>query len=315
MRADLKGSFDGLDMAAGAIAAQVIYVSAGVDQIRDLVRRLDQRLAVEQSDKLASSGPWNPREHVLPAPAAGPRFGREDDIAAVVGYVCQDAPRPVIVLGGPGMGKSTLARNVLHEPDVERLRFDWRRYWVDCETTTDRIGLVAAIARVIGLQASPDTEPGVYFELSQAPALLVLDNLETPLAGDSLGTCDLLSRIAAISGVAIVATRRGNESPGDLRCRRHALDPLDIEPAREALATIAGAHLLADPRLNDLLNAVDRVPLAITLLAHLACDDLDLGEIGAHQVAERAHRNGEANEGQGSTHQPECLDRDLDRAA
>ena len=49
--------------------------------------------------------------------------------------------------------------------------------------------------------------------LAGAPAVVALDNAETPWEADTLATEDLLARVAQTPGVALVASLRGAERP------------------------------------------------------------------------------------------------------
>jgi tetratricopeptide (TPR) repeat protein len=54
---------------------------------------------------------------------------------------------------------------------------------------------------------------------------------------------------------------------------------LDINSAREVFLLIAGERFRSAPNLDDILRAVDCVPLAVALLAHTAEPEPDLGEL------------------------------------
>jgi hypothetical protein len=88
-----------------------------------------------------------------------------------------------------------------------------------------------------------------------APALLVLDNLETPLAADPRTVEDDLLRLAQIEGLAMVVSRRGTEPPGGPDWV--ALDPLlplRPDPSREPFLRWAPRIRLDDPDLAPLLK-------------------------------------------------------------
>src|SRR5262249_16753065 len=82
---------------------------------------------------------------------------------------------------------------------------------------------------------------------------------------------EFLSLPSGVTGVALVASLRGVERPAGVNWH-DPLQPrvLEISAARETFLAIAGKTFQEDPLLNQLIEAVDRVPLAITLLAHQA---------------------------------------------
>ena len=91
--------------------------------------------------------------------------------------LAQDSPR-IAVLGGGGMGKTTLARAVLHCPDVSS-KFE-QRFFVSAESATTSIELAALIGLHVGLNPGQDlTRPVVQYFARKPPSLLILDNLET----------------------------------------------------------------------------------------------------------------------------------------
>jgi hypothetical protein len=90
----------------------------------------------------------------------------------------QGVPR-IAILGAGGMGKTILARAVLHHPDMTS-RYEQCRLFVPCDTVATSIQLVALIGEYIGLKPGNDlTRRVLGFFSSSPPTLLLLDNLET----------------------------------------------------------------------------------------------------------------------------------------
>jgi predicted ATPase len=84
----------------------------------------------------------------------------------------------IALLGAAGMGKTSLARAVLHHPDVVSRYKD--RYFVPCDSATSSIEVAALIGAYLGLKPANDlTKPVIGYLSGKATALLVLDNLET----------------------------------------------------------------------------------------------------------------------------------------
>ncbi|KAJ7342898.1 hypothetical protein DFH08DRAFT_811234 [Mycena albidolilacea] len=103
--------------------------------------------------------------------------GRESEVDSIMKMLGQVSPR-IAILGGGGMGKTSLARAVLHHPDTCD-KFEYR-FLVSAESATTSIELAALIGLHVGLNAGTNLTRPVVQYLSQKPScVLVLDNLET----------------------------------------------------------------------------------------------------------------------------------------
>jgi hypothetical protein len=214
-----------------------------------------------------------PKRSATTLPPPRPRFGRDALLEELVGAVLAEPSRPVPVVGGPGMGKSHLTIAALHDPRVME-RFGARRFFVRCAGAGNAQALLSEVAHVVGARGG-DLLPAVLSLLGTQSALLVLDNAETPWHGDEVGgTENLLARLAAVQGLALVASIRGAQRPVGLDWRAPVeLDRLEADPCRGLFAHVAGERFLADSDLDPLLEALDRVPLAVELLAYQAQTD------------------------------------------
>jgi tetratricopeptide (TPR) repeat protein len=157
-------------------------------------------------------------------------------------------------------------------------RFGKHRWLVRCQGATDRDSLVEAIARVLCPEAAPPLEPKILDALEEAPAVLALDNLETPWERDTAAIEELLGELAATPGLALVVALRGEQRPFGPSWREaiHA-GPLDRASARNAFLAVAGERYRNDPDLDPLLLDLDGLALAIVLLASQAEGEPDLG--------------------------------------
>lgn len=203
---------------------------------------------------------------VPPAPVS---VGRNDVVALLVGRLLGDPVRPVLVYGAPGIGKTNLTVVGLEQRDVVA-RF-WSATMVRALRVGDqRDGPGRPAALVLGVTSSGDLRPPVLAYLGQAPGLLALDNLETPWESDTLAVEELLGLVAAINGVALITSVRGAELPAGVRWETPiALEPLGLSDARSVFRSIAPERF--DTRaLDDVLEQMGDVPLAIELLAHAA---------------------------------------------
>ncbi len=136
----------------------------------------------------------------------------------------------------------------------------------------------------------PTSKAGFFVSLERGPALLVLDNTETPWDGDRLPTEELLAQLAAVPKLALVASIRGEQRPLGTPWREAIrVGPLDLPAAREAFLAVAGERYRNDPDLEWLLEAVDRLPLAVTLLAYQAEGEPDLAGLRRRWTEERTN--------------------------
>lgn len=206
------------------------------------------------------------------APGLPPRpvtIGRDDLVADVAGRLLAIPAAPVLLHGAPGVGKTNLTLAAAHSARVVG-RFGARRWFVRCETHSTAAGLVGELARAVGVPTGGDALAACLLRLGEAPALVVLDNLETPWERDTLGVEEILAAVAAVDGTALAASLRGAERPGGVVWTRPVhVEPLDAAPARGVFLAIAPDRFDV-PELDVLLAEMGGVPLAIELLAHAA---------------------------------------------
>jgi hypothetical protein len=130
--------------------------------------------------------------------------GREFEVDNIMKMLGQVSPR-IAILGGGGMGKTSLARAVLHHPDTCD-KFECR-FFVSAESATTSIELAALIGLHVGLNAGTDLTRPVVQYLSQKPScVLVLDNLETvwePMQSRG-GIEEFLSLLAGVKHLALI---------------------------------------------------------------------------------------------------------------
>ena len=252
-------------------------------------------IAVRPLQKRPETVRWDRPRHSPRLPGPPRCLGREKEVHRLVDALCADPPFPIPVLGPAGAGKSTITLMALHQPRVTE-RFGRRRFFVRCDGATDRDSLVAAIARLVCPDEQLPLEPKVLLELEEAPAALALDNCETPWEQDTAAVEDLLTELAAIPGLALVAALRGEQRPfgPDWREAIRA-DPLDLEVARDVFLAFAGERFRDDPDLDPLLFELDGLALAVVLLASQAEGEPDLETLRQRWRDQRTallHRSG-----------------------
>lgn len=238
----------------------------------------------------ASHPPLSPQiaMGLAPAPVC---VGRDAELAALVVAMLAEPPLPLPVLGGPGIGKSTLCLAVLHAAAVVQ-RFGAARWLVRCDGATGPGEIVSAISAELGITDIGSLEFSLLRrlleQLTATPGVLVLDNFETPWSAEPLAVERLLGKLAAVPGLVLVAAIRGTARPGGVQWRHAApLAPLKLEDARTVFLGIAGEQFADDGDLDALLEAVDRVPLAVTLLAHNAQGESSLAGLARRWEQER----------------------------
>ncbi|KAJ7148217.1 P-loop containing nucleoside triphosphate hydrolase protein, partial [Mycena filopes] len=198
--------------------------------------------------------------------------GREQELADILKLFNQGNPR-IAILGAGGMGKTSLAKAVLHEDTIAG-RYTHYRFFIPCDKAGSKIELATHISAHLGLKPGRDVTQAVLRQLSHnPPSLLVLDNLETVWEPVELRKEieEFLSLLTDITTLALMVTMRGAERPSKVQWTRPfllPLRPLAQDAAQKVFQDIADdGHLPED--INQVLQLTDNVPLAICLLAHL----------------------------------------------
>ncbi|KAJ7189683.1 P-loop containing nucleoside triphosphate hydrolase protein, partial [Mycena pura] len=198
--------------------------------------------------------------------------GRESELSNILQLFSQGAPR-IAILGAGGMGKTSLARAVLHHPDII-YKYGECRIFVACDVASSMPELEALIVNYLGLKLgkNPTQQIITHFE-SRPSTLLILDNLET--AWESSGSRkeieEFLALLTDLQHLALIITMRGAERPAQVRWTRPFLEPLSplaFDAAQKTFIEIAGdIHDSND--VDKILHLTDNMPLAIDLMAHL----------------------------------------------
>ena len=208
-------------------------------------------------------------------------FGRDSELAEIIDMIFADVgshPARIAILGPGGYGKTTLANAVLTDSRV-REHFGDARYFVPCESVFSPDALLVELAKTLGLLKEATSAPWscIRDELDSKDCILCLDNFESPWdqVGDQDGHIrdsveELLSRVTELQRTTLLITMRGTVRPARTKWTKPFLPPLtslDCDATRRVWEDIADNY---DDSAEKLMKAVDYVPLAVSLLAHLA---------------------------------------------
>ncbi|KAJ6562988.1 hypothetical protein DFH09DRAFT_850382, partial [Mycena vulgaris] len=104
--------------------------------------------------------------------------GRETEVRHIVSSLL-NGPARVSILGTGGIGKTALAKTVLHNEDV--IQKYPKRLFISCDSLLTTTQLISSIGSSLGLTAQNQSANAISAHLAESdPTLLILDNLETP---------------------------------------------------------------------------------------------------------------------------------------
>lgn len=239
----------------------------------DLSSRIDDLKSKheDQLHKLVQSL-HDPFARVPPRPHL--HLGRDSE-AQTVAEIIVGASGRVAILGGPGMGKTSLAVAVSHHPAVIA-RFGSRRFFVSCDAAEGQSTFLPTLAAAFGISGTgrKATQQKLLARLGSDPTLLVLDNFESAWEADHQrqDAEELLQFLDAISNLSLILTLRGAERPFGVRWTQPLLPPLLPLADSAALHIFCSISDLPDhdtKALADLLGYLGNIPLAIVLMANL----------------------------------------------
>ncbi|KAJ6603320.1 hypothetical protein DFH09DRAFT_1458747 [Mycena vulgaris] len=197
--------------------------------------------------------------------------GRDSELADILNSLKQETVR-IAILGGGGMGKTSLARAVLHHPHVVA-KYELRLF-VPCDSATTSSDLAVLLGSYIGLKPGRHLQRLVVDHFSRrTTSLLILDNLEASWdAMDSRRDVEeFLSLLTGVQHLALMITMRGAERPAKVRWTHPflpPLQPLTDEAARQTFIDIADDFHNSN-EITRVLQLTDNMPLAVDLIAHL----------------------------------------------
>ncbi|KZV84916.1 hypothetical protein EXIGLDRAFT_753568 [Exidia glandulosa HHB12029] len=204
-------------------------------------------------------------------------FGRATEHKDLVSSF-DSTPAYACILGGPGMGKTSLAVAVSHDPTLE-MRFRHRRYFVSFDPQPANVSCLARLCAALGVTSASSrtrTLKALQDALRAPPnceTLMVLDNFESVWDTDVRAEAEeVLDFLASLPRVSLIVTMRGAERPQGVAWSLPLLPPLARLDDSSALQLFLSISDMAenDGELTTLLAHLDNVPLALVLMASLA---------------------------------------------
>ncbi|KAF7364973.1 TPR-like protein [Mycena venus] len=212
----------------------------------------------------------NSSSHPALPPAPSIFFGRSVEVYEVVDLI-NHGPAHVAIVGAGGIGKTSIALTSIHHSDVQKSFL--KRFFLSCEAIFTADSLVLELLKLFGLSVdSTSSRPPLdtlisYMQCMTSKCLLCLDNFETPWDSDRDQVESLLANIA-VKGLKLIITSRDADRPRGIKWGAlEPIQPLTLDAALETWDAISNTH---DNFSVLLIEAVECIPLAVTLLAQLA---------------------------------------------
>ncbi|KAF9056740.1 hypothetical protein BDP27DRAFT_1433616 [Rhodocollybia butyracea] len=213
----------------------------------------------------------SPRRGVIPV-APDILFGRDiivDNLACML-ISQKNSMARICLLGSGGMGKTSVARAVLHHRSVIEYFGEENRVWVPCIKATSLSLLHDTLYDSLGVSLNTgDQLRDIIHNLksSKSPIILLLDSFETPWNLHSRAEVqEVLVQLANLEHVALFVTMRSSEPPGIIPWETVHLKAVGEEASIRIYAEIDPLGSQSS-ELTLLLDRLGHIPLAITLMA------------------------------------------------
>ncbi|KAF7333677.1 hypothetical protein MSAN_02410800 [Mycena sanguinolenta] len=230
--------------------------------------------------------------------------GRDALVDRVARLFATQKTSRVCLTGVGGVGKTSAAVAVTESSIIRNIFPKEYIFWVPCITAKSSDLLRRILYTQLRITAATyDSLDPLIAELNESkqPRLLLLDNFETPwLSGlDAHEVEQIIRRLEALPHIALLVTITSGMPPQGIKWEHVSLPALEPAAAREVFKTTyrnaaGGFELVADDaQLDNVLESLGHIPLAITLMAthggHLGAslDDLlvDWGKAGTEMLS------------------------------
>ncbi|KAF7334538.1 hypothetical protein MVEN_02283600 [Mycena venus] len=184
-KAGLQQGLDFFRVKTGNIMSDITQMQEEAErqhkEVLDMIQALSDTASSDGASAISKIylGSYNTSDSISMLPSEPKIFyGRESELSDILELFNTGTPR-IAILGAGGMGKTSLARAVVHHPEIFS-RYAQHRFFVACDSAGTKVELAALIGAHLGLASGPDlTHPVVQHFSSSPPSLLILDNLET----------------------------------------------------------------------------------------------------------------------------------------
>jgi tetratricopeptide (TPR) repeat protein len=259
-------------------------LASALDTLADLLREWDQHGSPEDP-ALAFLKPeetrWPRVLYLLPPKPDHPLLGREVIFQSLKSRVLGVEDQPLIALSGlPGVGKSTLAIEFAHDPEV-RDRYEDGVLWVGLGRDPDLLVLLSQWAIALGLpleeinrlERLKDRAKAIHAALAMKRMLLVIDDVWEAHEG-------LIFKIGGADCAYLVTTRLpkvAREMAGEGAIELHELNEKDGLRLLEHFVPEVISAELQEARL--LVNEVGGLPLALVLMGRYLRREARSGQV------------------------------------
>ncbi|KAF7965428.1 hypothetical protein HWV62_43654 [Athelia sp. TMB] len=207
-------------------------------------------------------------------------YGRDELVSELAALCSSGKQQSVAILGAGGLGKTSIALHVLHDPQVIKF-YSKNIFFVACDGVTTVHALASRILRIMRAPSPPDTHPVDVlrsFLSVSSQTLLLLDNFESiwDLEQEHSAARGLLETVDNATTASFIITMRADRPPpisGFQWTWSQTIPTLSLESARKLFLTFNPTFCSTSfdyETLDKLLKELDHVPLAIHLLARVS---------------------------------------------
>ncbi|KAK0437726.1 uncharacterized protein EV420DRAFT_1667295, partial [Desarmillaria tabescens] len=201
--------------------------------------------------------------------------GRDSLVQEGTDNLLSDSPRPIVIMGFGGMGKTSLALKLLDDVAVKN-KYGACRYFIPCDEVCSiepTIGiLIQTVMRLMGLQTTSDPIKQLY--AISKPMILLFDSFETIWdKSNNQSVQRVLEQLNTITHITLMITMRGNIPPIDnidwLILPHNGLSSLAESSSLEVFTAISG-YSDSIKTVIKLVEKLEGWPLALMLMAYQA---------------------------------------------